>query len=535
MYNVPTYLYFCTLARQLSVTCDNYGTCCSLNLLDIMTTLKKRCDRNLSERRNLLSKYDELPKMSQRDAAVQLKISQSTLNDLLKSRAKIVAGQEPETRKRKREGKSKTVDEALLVWFKQGTAMKAPINRSILMEKATSLGKEMGEDFQATDGWLTRWKGRHGIEYKKLHGEKADADEIGASAWIKNVWPTIIEKYDASNIYNLDETGLYYRATPDYCMVFKKNPASAGKKLKERITVALTCNMTGSDKRKPLVIGKSKNPRCFKGVKNLPVDYRNNMNAWMTASLFEDYLRQWDSKLDRKIALLLDNCTAHPPQLILKNIDLIFLPANTTSIIQPLDQGIIKTFKTLLRSDMRRRIIDAIDGGEGSASEIAKKITVLDAIHMTHRAWGLVSAKCIINCFRKSGMISRIDADPSFNSPSEEVINPVDMNKNDFLEWVDIDSQLPTSHTMDDSEIAASVLESARKCDDSNDDDEDDEDREERNPITRRQVLEAVNVLRRAVEENDVGTEHFTSLNDLQSLLTMALPLKQTKLTQFLK
>jgi hypothetical protein len=41
---------------------------------------------------------------------------------------------------------------------------------------------------------------------------------------------------------------------------------------------------------KPLVIGKSKSPRSFKGVKNLPVEYAHNASAWMTASKFEDYL-----------------------------------------------------------------------------------------------------------------------------------------------------------------------------------------------------------------------------------------------------
>jgi hypothetical protein len=61
--------------------------------------------------------------------------------------------------------------------------------------------------------------------------------------------------------------GLYYRGTPDYCMIFKNASASAGKKVKDRITVLLTCNMMGTIKTKPLVIGKRRSPRCFKGVK----------------------------------------------------------------------------------------------------------------------------------------------------------------------------------------------------------------------------------------------------------------------------
>jgi hypothetical protein len=64
----------------------------------------------------------------------------------------------------------------------------------------------------------------------------------------------------------------------------------------------------------------------------------------------------------RHIVLLLDNAPTHPPDTTkevqgfdvyrLSNITLIFLPANTTSIVQPLDQGIIAAFKsTGARSD----------------------------------------------------------------------------------------------------------------------------------------------------------------------------------------
>ena len=139
---------------------------------------------------------------------------------------------------------------------------------------------------------------------QKLHGEKQDADIPAAENWLKTSWKTVAETYNPEDIFNTDETALYYRATPDHCMVLKNSSASAGKKLKDRITVLLTCNMTGTIKLKPLVIGKSKSPRCFKGVKHLPVDYVSNANAWMTSSLFEDYLKQWDTELLKSIKKL---------------------------------------------------------------------------------------------------------------------------------------------------------------------------------------------------------------------------------------
>ena len=51
------------------------------------------------------------------------------------------------------------------------------------------------------------------------------------------------------------------------------------------------CSAAG-EKLKPLVIGKSKNPRCFKNVRigNLPVHYMANKKAWMTSQIFCEWI-----------------------------------------------------------------------------------------------------------------------------------------------------------------------------------------------------------------------------------------------------
>ncbi|XP_025206204.1 tigger transposable element-derived protein 4-like [Melanaphis sacchari] len=463
--------------------------------------------------------YDKLPeKTNQRLAAQQLGIPQSTLNKLLKSRNEISNCTESQNRKRKRESKSKATDEALFMWFKQASAMNAPINRSILMTKANDLAKKMGKiNFNATDGWLTRWKDRHDIVYKKLHGEKQDADASGADSWIKTTWPTDLNKYGPENIFNLDETGLYYRATPDYCMVLKNAPASAGKKNKARITVALTCNMTG--------------------VKNLPVDYFSTINAWMTSFIFESYLRKWDSTLDYKIALILDNCTAHP-NFSLKNFELVFIPPNTTSLIQPLDQGIIKAFKTFYRSDMRRQIIDAIDDGQGNGNDIATNMTVLQAIHMSHNAWMKVTTSCIVNCFKKSGMVPITTNEAlALDLPDVPVnISGLQIDKETFNEWLDVDKDLEVFQVMNDDEIAAEIVSHKEQGNDVEVHDEDEvEYAEDRVPVTRSEVFNAINTLRRAIEEHDIGTNYFDTLNNLGHIMMVSIPKKQGQITDFFK
>lgn len=42
--------------------------------------------------------------------------------------------------------------------------------------------------------------------------------------------------------------------------------------------------------KKPLAIDKNKNPWCFKDIKNLPVDYITNRNAWLTKEIFTEWL-----------------------------------------------------------------------------------------------------------------------------------------------------------------------------------------------------------------------------------------------------
>lgn len=59
---------------------------------------------------------------------------------------------------------------------------------------------------------------------------------------------------------------------------------------KDRLTLMVCAYMSGTDKLLFLVIGKSRNPRCFKNVKKLPTEYSSNKKAWMTSELFTNWL-----------------------------------------------------------------------------------------------------------------------------------------------------------------------------------------------------------------------------------------------------
>ena len=63
-------------------------------------------------------------------------------------------------------------------------------------------------------------------------------------------------------------------------------------------TVLVAANMTGTEKLPLFVLGHSKQPRCFKNVKKLPVDYDAIKKALMTSELFENGLRKVDAKFN---------------------------------------------------------------------------------------------------------------------------------------------------------------------------------------------------------------------------------------------
>lgn len=101
--------------------------------------------------------------------------------------------------------------------------------------------------------------------------------------------------------------------------------------------------MTGTDKLKPLVIGKSLKPRCYTGIKMdiLHVIYKTNSKAW-NAKL---------QRKNKKSLLMMDNCPAHKLIGNYKNIEI----QQTTAVLQPLGQGVIKNFKFYYRMRLVNR------------------------------------------------------------------------------------------------------------------------------------------------------------------------------------
>ena len=126
------------------------------------------------------------------------------------------------------------------------------------------------------------------------------------------------------------------RALPDKSLSERGKRCHGGKNSKERATWAFFVSASG-EKEGPIVVGKSRNPHCFKSLKDssrpYKCDYFSSGKAWMTSEIFEEILLRLNQQMkrkDRHITLFLDNAPCHPYALIdhFSNIKMAFLPKN---------------------------------------------------------------------------------------------------------------------------------------------------------------------------------------------------------------
>ncbi|PFX20594.1 Tigger transposable element-derived protein 6 [Stylophora pistillata] len=408
--------------------------------------------------------------------------------------------------------------------------------------------RKYSQSFMASNGWLESFKARHNIRCAVLSGEAADVDPTVVDDWEKRL-ETILEGYELEDIYNADETGVFFRAFPTKSLVLRGEQCSGGKKSRDRLILLLACSATGH-KLKPLVIGKSKKPRCFKGkdIGALNIIYRHNSKAWMTSQLFCEWLDIVNNQMrnsNRKIILIVDNCAAHP-QVERSNIKLVFLPPNTTAKLQPCDAGIIQAVKLQYRKKLLRKIAFAFEEVE-SASSLAKKVTIFDAIMRLQHAWSLLPETAIQKCFAHCGIkASSVDEVAESEGDSQDVVTAEEilplLNGITLEEYANQDNALLTScHGVNDPNWVTRLIEQAKNGFES-DADEDDEEQGSENSedqfpeITVKEAARMVGELKRFGFHNNLKPEIVDALLNIESAIEQVLfdkHAKQSKVTNF--
>ncbi|CAH0725635.1 unnamed protein product, partial [Brenthis ino] len=492
-----------------------------------MSSVKRKCF-TIEEKSAILHRLEAGE--SNATLAKEFGVSHSTISTIKKNKYKI----EPLFKanvlkcKRVRTSTHEQLDKALLQWFKLQRDRGIPLNGHLLQEKANFFA-------------------RHG----KIVGESLSVQQSDVHDWLEKDLPTLRAQFSDDEIFNADETGLFYKLTPDKTLKFKGEKCTGGKLSKERITVMVAANMSGTAKKKLIVIGKSQRPRCFKNVRHLPVDYESNRKAWMTGDIFTKWARAWDRELtkkNKKILLLVDNCPAHPHIADLKNITLVFLPPNTTSVLQPMDQGIIRALKAHFRKNLVLKMIQFLDGGCSSVE--CPKITVLDAILMIQDAWTQLKQGTIFNCYKHAGFVrSNVECTITSDDFNEEDDVPLSIwakaidkhqlpiTNEDFEQYARVDDAVATCEEPFDENIVDNII-----ADDANskDSDGDDDEPEFYPTLSVSEALKAAETLNVFVQTNFDDDHMKTMMSRIHNAVRSSyyrtkVCQKQTQITDFLR
>ena len=225
--------------------------------------------------------------------------------------------------------------------------------------------------------------------------------------------------------------------------------------------------------------------------------------------------------------LLVDNASCHtaPENMSLTNISVKFFPPNVTSLIQPLDQGIIRAVKCHYRTQIIRQLVIHVDGGS-EVADFAKKVDILKAMYLLRRAVFMLTPGSYQNCFRKAGFRSDIPENSQVQEVEETFDSPEEMNQEYFQNFVDADAAVPSSGDLTDNKICQEVQDQVEIVD------EDDSDHDVA-PMPMLSAAEALDMLEklRVYFSGDVISQE--KLDYLENSVETKRKRKQAKISDF--
>ncbi|CAB4396105.1 unnamed protein product [Rhizophagus irregularis] len=317
------------------------------------------------------------------------------------------------------------LDKAMQLWTCQAVTAGIPLNDMILQEKGIEFAGSLGveDKIKCGNGWVHKFKKRNGLRKINFSGEANSAPLITLSDERLKL-QEILANYNREDIYNVDETGLFFR------MELSKT-LSTGK-----------------------VSGRKK---------------------------------------------------------------LVYLPPNTTSHLQPMDAGIIQSFKAKYKQEFCRHLIHQFDRG---IDREKNKLNVKEAIDQIAESWNNVTEITIQNCWKKTGILpsnineddmdngtNDVDQESDFEEEIEYLLNLPEID--DICDYLqEFDSSIPTEDILTDEQIINLVHS------EENEDDSDTSD-EEIPIVSTQQAVNSLQTFIKYFEQQDDSAQYNT--NDLRT------------------
>lgn len=125
---------------------------------------------------------------------------------------------------------------------------------------------------------------------------------------------SLIKGYEPRDVFDADEAGLLFEVQAAKTLSLKGEACQGGKCSEERLDSFAVLQLEWfSEMMKPWAI-----PRCFKNIRHLPCHYRNISQAWMTFSVFEEFLSYMDLKMGCRNRQVILSCIVKRP---LENVE----------------------------------------------------------------------------------------------------------------------------------------------------------------------------------------------------------------------
>ncbi|XP_008265541.2 tigger transposable element-derived protein 4 [Oryctolagus cuniculus] len=498
-------------------------------------TVKKKKSLSIEEKIDIINAVESGKKKA--EIAAEYGIKKNSLSSIMKNKDKVLEAFESlrfdPKRKRLRTAFYTDLEEALMRWYRIAQCLNVPVNGPMLRLKANDFAQKLGHnDFKCSNGWLDRFKSRYGLVFRAQPAEATGVPVDPSTVWQQNVLPYYLNDYQPKNVFNIKETGLLYRMLPTNTFAFKGETCSVGKLYKDRVTLVIGTNMDGSEKLPLLVIGKNKNPHCFRGIKSLPVHYEANRMAWMTSDIFEQWMQKLDEKFQaqqRRVVIFVESLPAHPEVKNLKSIELAFFPSCLSPRFIAMKQGVIKSLKIKYRHCLIKKFLSSVEGSKEFM------FSLLDAVDTLHLCWRAVTTETIVQSFEEAGF--KCPKEES-EAPTAEGEAPLDFvaqalgTEADFPEGLSVEEYAALDEDLETCEVAPnddSVCPKESKSDEPGCCTSDEEEEEaslgtELPAPSQNEALTALDTLKKFLRSQDMNDGLHNSLADLENFLNSLSP-----------
>ncbi|CAH0480451.1 unnamed protein product [Peronospora belbahrii] len=434
---------------------------------------RRRADGNgnltVEQKRRICEKHRNTPKITQKDLCRWAKLefnlqrapTQPTMSNILKHEHMFkdnVLGVLGSQRKTIRPTRHAHFDQVLANWVME-RQNKGNITGDMIKTKGRELVRQMGLEGKLgfSNGWLASFKARHGLMKRtnNLQNDKITAvshsttNKDGAayggildanSGMLPNglsvdpnyMLPPVsmdlsidqiqemLHDYVPSDVYTVDETGLFFRASPN--KLVQGDEAQSMLADEARLTVLLAVNADASDLMEPYIIGNVVPPKNIKmaSISQLGYHYVCSSKARMTVFIFQQWLRDFNARMasaHRNVVLLMDNAPSHVLGCVaLSNVRVVMFAPHLGMKVQPMRGGILSAFKGKYRLKHLTLAIDHLEDGLSNVYHV----TQIQAMSWIVDAWQQISKEMIVNAWKPLGITAPFTFDSNMDGADDK-------------------------------------------------------------------------------------------------------------------